>query len=106
MPKKNRTKGYCTLCYWLQDRFVLETTGHRFRECPYTARILGHAWRGFTSCTKRFNSCSNKLAAKACKMDDDGILYTYALPLTTGLLLSYYYQTQKKYINYKTRSKS
>ena len=84
--KGDPVRGYCSLCYWLRGKEILENTDHRFKDCPYTAQILTHAWRTFTECVAIAHD-SDTLKNTAGTKNDERILYYYGLPLVTGALL-------------------
>ena len=48
-PRKDETKGICSLCLLLRGQRCTESTRHLFLECPYTQHVLGAVYKAFTS---------------------------------------------------------
>ena len=50
-PRKDHTRGICSLCWHLRGARVTETTNHLFLRCPATQQVLAAVWRAFVDLT-------------------------------------------------------
>ena len=82
-PRKDETKGVCSLCLLLRGERCTETARHLFLECPYTQSVLGAVCKAFTCCTG-----TPAQRARARDMTCGEVCSYHGRSLVTGLVLN------------------